>query len=253
MLDVEIKDAAAWLTINRPEKRNALSEKVVDAILEQLDRIETMNRVRAVCITGAGDKAFCSGADLGDMGKTGSSLNFPAKIAELLRKMANYPKPTVARVNGDCMAGGMGLMLACDMAYARQSARFATPEVKVGLFPMMIGALIFRNVSRKKALEMIYTGRVYNAAEAEEMGLITRVCPSDDLDACVTRTLSDIAAAGPKAIAMGRQTLRQVQYMDLDPALDYLCFQLGMVIQTEDASEGINAFMEKRKPDWKNR
>jgi enoyl-CoA hydratase/carnithine racemase len=249
----EKKDSAAWLTINRPEKRNSLNMEVVDSLLEHMSEIEQDDEIRAVVITGAGDKAFCAGADLTGMGSGSSPTDLPDKIGLLLKRMALFPKPTIARVNGDCMAGGMGIMLACDMAYAKHGARLATPEVKVGLFPMMIGALIFRNVSRKKALEMIYTGRHYSAAEAEAMGLVTRACTADELEEVLSQTLGHIAGNGPLAIKTGRQTLHKVEYMDLDPAIDYLCFQLAHLIKSEDAAEGMQAFIEKRKPNWKGR
>ncbi len=253
MVIYEIKDRVAWLTIDREEKRNSLNMEVVDQLLHYMGEIENEDRVRALVITGAGEKAFCAGADLSGMGSGKSPTDLPGKIGLLLKRMAMFPKPTIARVNGDCMAGGMGIMLACDLAYAREGCRLATPEVKVGLFPMMIGALIFRNVSRKKALEMIYTGRHYSAAEAETMGLITRACPMDKLDEILNETLNYIVHNGPLAIKIGRQTLHKVEYMDLDPAIDYLCFQLAHLIKTEDAAEGLKAFMEKRKPNWKGR
>jgi enoyl-CoA hydratase/carnithine racemase len=249
----ERKDSAAWLTINRPEKRNSLNMEVVDSLLLHMNDIEQDDDIRAVVITGAGEKAFCAGADLTGMGSGSSPTDLPNKIGLLLKRMALFPKPTIARVNGDCMAGGMGIMLACDIAYAKEGARLATPEVKVGLFPMMIGALIFRNVSRKKALEMIYTGRHYTPAEGEAMGLVTKACTADELDEVLNATLRHIASNGPLAIKIGRRTLHNVEYMDLDPAIDYLCFQLAHLIKSEDAAEGLKAFMEKRKPQWKGR
>ena len=144
-------------------------------------------------------------------------------------------------------------MLSCDLVYARKEAKFGTPEVNVGLFPMMIGALIFRNASRKKALEMIYTARMLSAAEAEEMGLITRAVSAQELDTVVNEALSAISAKAPLALKMGRQALAAAQDMTLDEALDYLCIQLGSVAATEDAMEGMMAFMEKRQPQWKGR
>lgn len=253
MVIYEKKDKAAWLTIDREEKRNSLNVEVVESLLKYMSEIEQDDEVRAVVITGAGEKAFCAGADLSGMGSGSNPTDLPSLIGQLLKRMALFPKPTIARVNGDCMAGGMGIMLACDMAYAKEGARLATPEVKVGLFPMMIGALIFRNVSRKKALEMIYTGRHYSAAEAEAMGLVTRACSKEELDEVLNETLRHITSNGPLGIKIGRQTLHKVEYMDLDPAIDYLCYQLARLIKSEDAAEGLQAFMEKRKPNWKGR
>ena len=247
----EVKEHAAWLTINREKKRNALNNEMIDLFFQHLDQAEKQEDVRVVCITGAGEKAFCAGADLKLMAEGGGPGGFPSKIARLLKRVESFPKPTVARVNGDCMGGGIGLMLACDMSYGKEGARFATPEVKVGLFPMMIGALIFPNVSRKKAMEMIYSGRIYSAREAEEMGLISKACSSETFDADVAKVLEQISANSPIAMRMGKKALGRVEKMDIDPALDYLCYQIGNLISTEDASEGIQAFMEKRKPVWK--
>ncbi len=249
----EIRDHAAWLTINREDRRNALSLQMIELFLEYLDRAAADDHVRAVCLTGVGEKTFCSGADLASTMVAEGHMTGALKYAELLKKMAKFPKPLVARVNGHCLAGGLGFMLSCDLVYARKEAKFGTPEVNVGLFPMMIGALIFRNASRKKALEMIYTARMLSAAEAEEMGLITRAVSTQELDAVVNEALSAISAKAPLALKMGRQALAAAQDMTLDEALDYLCIQLGSVAATEDAMEGMMAFMEKRQPQWKGR
>lgn len=253
-LHYEVKNQAAWMTIDREYRRNALSVEVIDKFHEYLDRAEADEQVRLVVITGAGEKAFCSGADLASaMASGGTPLDATRKYAGLLKKMAAFPKPLLARVNGHCLAGGLGLMLSCDMVYAREGSKFGTPEVKVGLFPMMIGALIFRNARRKKALEMIYTARMYSAAEAEDMGLITRAYAAEELDPAVDGTIADIADRGPLAIKVGRKALAEVEDMDLGDALDHLCDQLAVLMQSEDAAEGLTAFLEKRKPEWKGR
>ncbi len=249
----EIKGPVAWLTINRPARRNAISLDLIDLFSERLDAIEQDDQIRVVCITGAGDKAFCSGADLAGSMDGPEAAAGARKYAALLKRLAAFPKPLVARVNGHCLAGGLGLMLSCDVVYAPEGAKFGTPEVSVGLFPMMIGALIFRNAGRKKALEMIYTARTYSAAEAEDMGLITRALPAEEFDVAVEQTLMTIAAQGPLAVRVGRQALAAVEDMDLPEALDHLCERLGEVMASEDAREGLAAFIQKRTPEWKNR
>lgn len=249
----EVKGSAAWLTINREAQRNALSLEAIDLFIEYLDRIENDEKIHVVCVTGAGDKAFCAGADLGSGIVKEENFSGPRKYAGLLKRMASFPKPLVARVNGHCVAGGMGFMLSCDIVYAREGTRFGTPEVNVGLFPMMIGALIFRNAGRKKALEMIYTARMYSAAEAEDMGLITRVYPADEFEKAVNEAVETIAAKSPLALKIGRQALAAMDDLSLGDALDLLCDKLGEVIATEDAREGLQAFIEKRPPVWKNR
>ena len=249
----DLRDGVAWLTINREARRNALSMTMMDLFFEFLDTAESDQSVRVVCITGTGDKAFCSGADLTASVTEKDPLAGAAKYADLLKKMAKFSKPLVARINGHCMAGGMGFMLSCDLVYARDGVKFGTPELNVGLFPMMIGALIFRNADRKKALEMIYTAKMLTAREAEEMGLITRACPPEDLDSTVNEALAAILAKAPLAVEMGRKALAAVDGMELDNALDYLCQELRKVAATEDAMEGMTAFIQKRAPLWKGR
>lgn len=249
----EVRDAAAWMTINREARRNALSLDMIGLFNEYLDRVEADDGIRVVCVTAVGEKAFCSGADLATTFQGADHVAGARTYAELLKRMSAFPKPIVARVNGHCIAGGLGLMLSCDIVYAREGAKFGTPEVNVGLFPMMIGALIFRNTLRKKAMEMIYTARMLNASEAEKMGLVTRVLPPEELDAAVNETLSAIASKAPLAIRLGRQAYDAAKDLPLAEALDYLCDQLGAVVATEDAKEGLMAFVQKRQPHWKGR
>lgn len=249
----EVKGRIAWVTINREVRRNALSLEAIDLFFDYLNRAEADESIRTVCLTATGDKAFCSGADLASSFGSGDHTAGATKYANLLKRLSTFPKPLVARINGHCLAGGMGLMLSCDIVYAREGAKFGTPEVNVGLFPMMIGALIFRNADRKKALEMIYTARMLSAAEAEQMGLITRAVPANDLDRVVNEALSDIAAKAPLAVEMGRKALADAEDLPLSQALDLLCDRLANVVSTEDAMEGLTAFAQKRQPVWKRR
>ena len=158
----------AYLTINREAQRNAITPEAIALFLEYLDRAEADSDVRAVLITGAGEKAFCTGAQLGD-GVSAEGEKAFRDYARLLKRLATFPKPTMARVKGYCLAGGMGFMLACDIVIASDDSKFGTPEVNVGLWPMMIGALIFRNVLQKKAMEMILLGERLSAQEALAM------------------------------------------------------------------------------------
>lgn len=243
----EVENSVARLTINREKQRNSLTPQVISLFMAYLDQAETDEDVRAIMITGAGDKAFCSGADLGGAATEDGKSSFQ-NYADLLKRLAAYPKPTVARINGYCLAGGMGFMMACDIAVARENAKFGTPEVNVGLFPMMIGALIFRNVLRKRAMEMVLLGEKLTASEALDMGLITRVVPFEKLDQTVDDILTSLVAKSPIGLKLGKEAFYNMADMPFEEAVDYLCDKLADVVSTEDAVEGITAFIEKRKP-----
>ena len=251
----DVKDNVGYITINREKFRNSISAAAVDLFAQYLDQAEKDDAVRVVCISGAGEKAFCSGADLGSaMGAEQGGKN-PAfqNYANLLKRLAGYPKPTVAKVNGYCLAGGTGFMLACDIVIAKDSAKFGTPEVNVGLFPMMIGALIFRNVLKKKAMEMVLLGEKLSAAQALEMGLITRAVPAEKLDEIVDQVLKSLAVKSPIGMKIGKEAFYAMQDMDFEKALDFLSEKLSEVAATEDAVEGITAFIEKRPPVFKGK
>jgi enoyl-CoA hydratase/carnithine racemase len=251
----EVKGSAAFLTINRESRRNAISQEMIAAFLAHLDKADQDDDVYAVCITGAGQKAFCSGADLAvTLAKEGEDpLSGARNYAELLKKMAHFGKPLVARVNGPCLAGGLGLMLSCDIVIARNDTFFSTPEVNVGIFPMMVGALLYRNVGRKKAVDMVLTGRKIPATEAEGMGLITRAVEPDQLDQEVQETLNLLTSKSSIGMRIGKEAFYAMSDMPFEEAVDYLCEALGRAISTEDAMEGMMAFMEKRAPKFKGK
>ncbi len=240
----------AWISINRPARGNTISAEAVDLFLEYMDRAESDDQVRVVCLTAEGDRIFCSGADLGSAmqaGKEEKQKIFNA-YAGLLARISQFPKPTLAKINGHCQAGGTGFMLACDIVVAREDVRFGTPEVNVGLFPMMIGALIFRNVLRKKAMEMILLGEKITAAKALEMGMVTRVYPGQIFDGETRKILDALAAKSPIGMRLGKEAFNACEGMPLVPALTRLARGLEDISVTKDALEGINAFMEKRTP-----
>jgi enoyl-CoA hydratase/carnithine racemase len=252
----KVKNSVAWMTINRMPQRNAISVQALDLFLDSLDQAKADSDVRAVCITGSGDKAFCSGADLGNSMQNEDKQSVQEsfrKYSDLLYKLSVFPKPTVAKINGYCLAGGTGFMLASDIVIARSETKFGTPEVNVGLFPMMIGALIFRNVPRKKAMEMILLGEKISANQALDMGMLTRIVPYEQLDYEVDQVLIKLCEKSPLSIKMGKQAFIEAEQKPLKDAIDYLSQKLFEVASTEDAVEGICAFLEKRSPVFKGK
>jgi len=247
-----VENNIASFTINREDRRNAISIETIQLFLQYLDEAETDPEVRVILITGVGDKAFCAGADLGSDASGEIQQGFQ-RYAQLLKRLSGYPKPVVARVNGACMAGGMGLMLACDIVIARNDAKFGTPEVNVGLWPMMIGALIYRNALRKKAMEMVLLGERLDADQAREMGLITRAVPADHLNDEVSRVLQSLAKKSPIGMKIGKEAFYAMADMPFEAALDFLSGKIAEVASTADAREGITAFIEKRKPVFKGK
>ena len=248
----ELKDNVAFLTINREDRRNSISQEIIISFLDYLAAVDQDEGIRAVCLTGTGEKAFCSGADLGiTLAKEGEDrLSGTKNYARLLKEMAKFGKPIVARVNGPCLAGGIGLMLSCDIIIARNDTFFCTPEVNVGIFPMMVGALLYRNVLRKKALDMVLTGRKIPAPEAEIMGLITRAVDPGSLDNEVETTLKLLTSKSLIGTGIGKDAFKTMSDMPFEEAVDYLCEALGRVISTQDAVEGMTAFLQKRTPKF---
>ncbi len=246
----EVKENIGYITINREANRNSISSEAVLLFLESLETAEKDDNVRVVCVSGAGERIFCSGADLGgDIGNAGSNPAFK-NYAKLITRLASFPKPSLAKINGHCMAGGTGFMLACDIVIARDDAKFGTPEVNVGLFPMMIGALIFRNVLRKKAMEMILLGEKLTANQALEMGMITRAVPKEQFEEQVDKVLKTITSKSPIGLRIGKEAFQGIETMDLETSVNFLSEKLIEVAGTQDAVEGITAFLEKRTPKF---
>ena len=244
-----VEDGVGYVTINREPQRNAITPEALALFHECLDEAEKDEKVRAILVTGAGEKAFCTGAQLSGAVTSGGKDIF-ASYADLLDRIASFPKPTVARVKGFCLAGGMGFMLACDIVIASDDSKFGTPEVNVGLWPMMIGALIFRNVLQKKAMEMILLGERLSAQEALAMGLITRVVPAGDLEGEVKKVLDILTSKSPIGMRIGKQAFYAAANLPLQEALNFLSEKIRQVAGTEDAKEGITAFIEKRQPNF---
>ena len=246
----------ATITINRPERRNAMSWGVIAGMRDAVARAKADPEVRVVVLTGAGDKAFCAGADLGGMAEGAGFLDLHegrGELARLFHDMWSMGKPTIARVRGYALAGGFGLALACDLVIAADDAQFGTPEVDVGLWPYMITVPLVRSMPPKKALELMLTGRRVSAAEADAIGFVTRVVPVAELDAAVADLAAGLAAKSPAVTKLGRDSFYAVWDMKADEALRQLHAMLTLTTLTEDSREGITAFVEKRQPRWTGR
>ncbi|HUO49170.1 MAG TPA: enoyl-CoA hydratase-related protein [Acidimicrobiales bacterium] len=247
----------ARITINRPDRRNAMSWDVMRGLRAAVAAAKADDEVRVVVLAGAGDKAFCAGADLGGMG--GHDAGFldvhdaRGELASLMDDLWHLGKPTIARVQGWAMAGGFGLALSCDLVVASERARFGAPEVDVGLWPYMITVPLTRSMAPKKALELMLTGRVVDAAEADRLGFVTRVVPHDQLDGAVDELAATLAAKSPAVMKLGRESFYAVWDMPAGDALALLHAMLTLTTQTEDAAEGMTAFLEKRPPSWRGR
>jgi enoyl-CoA hydratase/carnithine racemase len=251
-----VADHVARITINRPERRNALSWTVMTELRRRFAEAKADPDVRVVVLTGAGDKAFCAGADLTGMAEGASYVELHharGELAHLFREMYALGKPTIARVRGYALAGGFGVALACDLVVAADDAQFGTPEINVGLWPHMITVPLMRSMPPKQALELMMTGRRVDANEAERVGFVTRVVPVADLDRAVDELAATLAAKSPAVMRLGRDAFYAVWDESADDALRLLHPMLTITAATEDAAEGIAAFAEKRAPVWRGR
>jgi enoyl-CoA hydratase/carnithine racemase len=251
-----VGEHVATITIDREERRNALSWAVMSEMRAALAEAKADRDVHVVVLTGAGDKAFCAGADLTGMAEGAGFAELHddrGEMARLFRDMWELGKPTIARVRGFALAGGFGLALACDLVVAADDAQFGTPEINVGLWPFMITVPLTRSMPPKKALELMMTGRRVGAVEAEQIGFVNRVVPVDELDATVDELALSLAAKSPAIMKLGRDSFYAVWDQDAEDSLRLLHPMLTLVTQTEDSAEGIRAFAEKREPDWKGR
>jgi len=255
VVEFRIDGPVATITINRPERRNAINPEVTRKLSDSLARAEADDSVVAVVLTGAGNGAFCAGGDLGAMNSEGAVAQhiMRAGVGELFEQMRKSRLPIVARVNGHALAGGFGLMLACDLVVAQDDAAMGTPEIDIGLWPFMITAVLQRDLPRKFALELMLTGKRISAAEGERWGFVNRLVGPDQLDNAVAELTESLASKSQLITALGKRSFYRAEDMDFDESLDYLAGMFSVCLQSEDTAEGVSAWLQKRAPEWKGR
>jgi enoyl-CoA hydratase len=252
----EDDDGVATIVLNEPDTRNALSAELLAGLIAAFARARDDGEVRCVVLASSHEKVFSSGANLGGFAGDASLVHkhfSSERFVELFKLIGALGKPTVCAVRGHALAGALGIALACDLIVASEQATFATPEINVGTFPFMIMALIYRNVPRKKANELLLLGERWNAADALAAGIVNKVVAPDQLDAAVADWARKLAGKSPVIMRLGKEAMRRQLDMPFDDALDYLRAQLTLALSTEDIVEGVTAFFEKRDPQWKGR
>ncbi len=256
-LRYEVADTGvATIAMDQPDTRNALSDALLDDLLAAFAAARDADDVRCVVLTSTHETTFSAGGNLAGFAaevplahKHAGTERFP----RLFTLIGELGKPVICAVNGHCLAGAVGLALACDLVVAADSATFGTPEINVGLFPFMVTALMVRNVPRKKAAELMLLGERVDAAEAQRLGLVNRVVPRDELAAAVADWAGRLAAKSPVLMKLGKDALWRQDDMGFEDALDFLRAQLTIAFSTEDIQEGVQAFFDKREPQWKGR
>ena len=247
---VEKANSVLRLTLNRPAQRNALNDELIGQLTEAFDAASHDPDVRAIVLAASGDRAFCAGADL-----KGGTFDFDyaeprSAYADMLRAGRATTVPVIGAINGFCLAGGMGLLAICDMAIASTTARFGLPEVKVGLFPMQVAAILQTMLPPRTFAEMCYTGDMIDADQALSVGLVSKVVAPDALNDAVDALAARVVCNSPAAIRRGKYALAATAGLTPDQALDFMETQVGLMALTKDAKEGIAAFAEKRAPKW---
>ncbi len=248
----ERRGAALWIFINREERRNAINPDVIEGITQALQQAATTPGLRAVVLTGKGEKAFCAGADLtrGTGVFTEGAAEPTTDFGRLARLARDCGLVLIARINGACVAGGMGLMALCDMAIVADHARFGLPEGKVGVFPMQVLVYLRRMIAPRYVNELCLTGDLIDAARAKEMGIANEVVPYAELDARVDALVQRVAQMSPVALKRGKYAIAAMEWMGFTEALTFAETQIAVASNTADAREGLAAFNERRPPRW---
>ncbi|HLM27749.1 MAG TPA: enoyl-CoA hydratase-related protein [Thermoleophilaceae bacterium] len=252
----EVADGVATITLDSPETRNALSNELLEELIEAFEMARDDESVRCVVLTSSHEKVFSAGgsldqfaADVPLVHKHFATERFP-QLFELIGQLG---KPTICAANGHVLAGSLGIALACDLVVAKDTAGFGTPEISVGIFPFMIMALIYRNVPRKKTNELLLLGERLSAEEARDAGIVNKVVPAAEFDAAVADWAQRLAAKSPVMMRLGKDAMYRQLDMPFEEALDFLRSQLSLAFTTDDIQEGVSAFFEKREPKWTGR
>lgn len=244
----ELRGDAAWITLNQPEKRNALNGEIVAGLGTHLQTAIADDRVRVIVLTGAG-AAFCAGADLksGGVSPGGDAEN---PFVTVLKTIWEAPKPVIGRINGHAFGGGIGLAAACDISVAADAAMFSFSEVRVGVIPAMISVVVIPKLGIHNTMWLFLTGERFSAQRAAELGLVHRAVPVADLDRAIEDIIGMIRLGGPNAIREAKQLVRRVPELSMDEAFRYTSKKIGELFAGDEAAEGMLAFLEKRKPKW---
>jgi enoyl-CoA hydratase len=249
-------EGVATITMNDPDTRNALSAEMLSGLIAAFERARDEDGARCVVLASSHEKTFSSGANLGGFAADAPLVqrHFGSeRFVGLFKLIGELGKPTVVAAGGHVLAGALGIALACDLIVASEDATFGTPEINIGTFPFMIMALIYRNVPRKKANELLLLGERWSAQDALAASIVNKVVPAAELDAAVREWAVRLAGKSPVIMRLGKEAMRRQLDMPLDEALDYLRAQLTLAMSTEDIVEGVSAFFEKREPQWKGR
>ena len=252
-IDFEIQDRLALLTFNRPKALNALNRALLDEFAQALDHVEASEEVRVLVLTGSGDKAFVAGADITEINQLGplGAKQFARRGLDAINRLTQLPIPVIAAVNGYALGGGTEMALACDFVYAAETAQFGLPEINLGIIPGFGGTQrLSRLIGPNMAREMIYTGKMIDAAEALRLGIANKVCPPDQLMADVRKTAAAIAQKGCVALRAAKQAINNGMNVDLASGLALENDAFALCLASPDAQEGTSAFLEKRKADF---